>query len=103
MFERKARVVECHLVRINRRAVRLMNDNGLRYGIRDAAKLIFVLLQVLNVSIRSVPVDNGARFVAQWLSSKQKPSICSVESTQPAFYLARLARPGRISGPQSII
>jgi len=92
VFKRKAGIFECYLVRINRRAVRLLNDNGLRNGIRYTAKLICVLFKILNVGIRSIPVEDLARFVAQWLSPKQKPSIRSVEPTQPAFDLARLAR-----------
>src|SRR5947209_14571502 len=56
------------------------------------------LFQVVNVGIRSIPVDNVARFVAQWLSPKQEPSIHSVESTQPSLDFARLAR-GQKSEP----
>ena len=56
------------------------------------------LFQVVNVCIRSIPVDNVARFVAQWLSPKQEPSIHSVESTQPSLDFARLAR-GQKSEP----
>src|SRR5579862_1999581 len=56
------------------------------------------LFQVLNVGIRSIPVDNLARFVMQWLSPKQVPSIHSVESTQPSLDFARLAR-GQKSPP----
>ena len=56
------------------------------------------LFQVVNVGIRSIPVDNLARFVAQWLSPKQEPSIHSVESTQPSLDFARLAR-GQKSEP----
>lgn len=54
----------------------------LRKKIYQLPKLFFVLtelclsaLQVIDVSIRSIPVDNVARFVAQWLSPKQEPSI----------------------------
>src|SRR5271169_2073507 len=56
------------------------------------------LFQVFNVSIRSIPVDNVARFVAQWLSPKQEPSIHSVDSTQPSLDFARLAS-GQKSAP----
>src|ERR1700730_6791380 len=80
-------------------------DDGLGNGINHVPKLFLILtefsfsaLQVVNVSIRSIPVDNVARFVAQWLSPKQEPSIRSVESAQPSLDFARLAR-GQKSEP----
>src|SRR2546425_10049532 len=77
----------------------------LRKEIYQLPKLFFVLteiclraLEVIDVSICSIPVDNVARFVAQWLSPKQEPSIHSVESAQPSLDFARLAR-GQKSEP----
>lgn len=43
VFERKARVFERNLVRIDRCAVRSLHDNGLRNGIRHPSKFLFVL------------------------------------------------------------
>ena len=94
-----------HAICVNGFPIRIQDDDGLRNRIRHASKLSLILtelsfsaLQVLNVSIRSIPVDNVARFVAQWLSPKQEPSIHSVESTQPSLDFARLAR-GQKSEP----
>src|SRR5260370_41593180 len=70
----------------------------LRKEIYQLPKLFFVLtelclraLKVIDVRIRSIPVDYVTRFVAQWLSPKQEPWIHSVESAQPSLDFARLA------------
>src|SRR4029077_21206097 len=98
-------VFKSHTICVNGFPIRIEDDDGLRNCIGHASKLFFIstelsfsALQVLNVSIRSVPVDNVARFVAQWLRPKQEPSIHSVESTQPSLDFARLAR-GQKSTP----
>src|SRR5216684_4164015 len=99
VVQRQSGVLKRHAICVNGFPIRIQDDDGLRNSIGHASKLFLILtelsfsaLQVLNVSIRSIPVENVARFVAQWLSPKQKPSIRSVESTQPAFDLTRLAR-----------
>src|ERR1700740_3096352 len=70
----------------------------LRKEIYELPQLFFVLtklglgaLEVIDVRVRSIPVDNLARFVAQRLSPKQEPSIRSVEPAQPSLDFTRLA------------
>ena len=70
-FKRKAGVFERHLVRIDRCAVRSLHDNGLRYRIRHAAKLAFSL-QVLNIGIRSIPIDDLTSLIAQRLGPETR-------------------------------
>src|SRR5580704_10751544 len=88
IVQRQSGVLQRHAICVNGFPIRIEDDDGLRNCIGHASKLFFIstelsfsALQVLNVSIRSVPVDNVARFVAQWLRPKQEPSIHSVEST----------------------
>src|ERR1700720_1299383 len=99
LFHRQSGIFKRHSICIQCVPLGAQYDDGLGNGISHAPKLFLILtefsfsaLQVVNVSIRSIPVDNVARFVAQWLSPKQKPSIHSVESTQPSLDFARLAR-----------
>ena len=105
VIERQSGVLKRHAICVNGFPIRIQDEDGLRNRIGHASKLFLILtelnfsaLKVLNVSIRSIPVDNVARFVAQWLSPKQKPAIHSVESTQPSLDFARLAR-GQKSEP----
>src|ERR1700722_19927406 len=98
VVQRQSGVLKRHAICVNGFSIRIQDDDALRNRIGHAPKFFFILtelrfgaLEVLDVRIRSIPVDNVARFVAQWLSPKQKPSIRSVESTQPSFDLARLA------------
>src|ERR1700751_5774662 len=98
VVQRQSGVPERHAVRVNGFPVRIHDDDGLWNSIGHAPKLFLILtelsfgaLEVINVSIRSIPVDNVARFVAQRLSPKQEPSIHSVKSTQPTLDFTRLA------------
>jgi len=105
VVQRQSGVLERHAISVNDFPVRIHDDDGLWNSVGHAPKLFLILtelsfgaLEVINVSIRSIPVDNVARFVAQRLSPKQEPSIHSVKSTQPTLDFARLAS-GQISAP----
>jgi hypothetical protein len=70
IFDGEAGVVEHCLIRIERSAVRTLDNNGLRYRIRISAKLALVLpqlffrtLTVFNVREASIPVNDFAAFV----------------------------------------
>src|SRR5216683_445115 len=98
VVQRQSGVLKRHAICVNGFSIGIQDDDGLRNSIRHAPKFFFILaelsfgaLKVIDVRIRSIPVDNVARFVAQWLSPKQEPSIHSVESAQPTLDFARLA------------
>src|ERR1700739_1045539 len=98
LFQGEAQVVKQPLVGQKQGAVFGHDNNMLRKTIYQLPKLSFVVqkhglraLQVIDISIRSIPVDNIARFVAQRLSPKQEPSINSVEPAQPSLDFARPA------------
>jgi hypothetical protein len=83
-LQREALVVKQRFVGVKQGAVFVQDKKMLRKEIYQLPKLLFVLtelclsaLQVIDVSVRSIPVDNVARFVAQRLSPKQEPSIHS--------------------------
>src|ERR1700730_378989 len=104
-FQGEAFVVKQRFVGLKQGAIFVQDLNMLRKEIYHLPKLFFVLtelclgaLQVIDVSIRTIPVDNVSRFVAQWLSPKQEPSIHSVEPAQPSLNFTRLAR-GQKSEP----
>src|SRR5258708_22574294 len=95
VVQRQSGVLKRHAICINGFPIRIQDDDGLRNSIGHAPKFFFILtelsfgaLKVIDVRIRSIPVDNVARFVAQWLSPKQEPSIHSVESAHPSLYFA---------------
>src|SRR5215471_15905894 len=49
-------------------------------------------LAILDVCAGSVPFKNVARFIPQWISANQEPSIGSVESANASFGVDRGAR-----------
>src|ERR1700720_1418809 len=105
LFHRQSGIFKRHSICIQCVPLGAQYDDGLGNGISHAPKLFLILtefsfsaLQVIDVSIRSIPVDNVARFIAQRLSPKQEPSIHSVKSTQPTLDFAGLAS-GQISAP----
>src|SRR5260370_29262731 len=105
LFRGEAQVVKQPLVVQKKDAVLIHYNNMLRKEIYELSQFALVLskhglgaLEVIDVGIRSIPVDNVARFVAQWLSPKQEPSIHSVEPAQPSLNFTRLAR-GQKSEP----
>jgi len=48
-------------------------------------------LSIIDIYVRSVPVDDVAKFVAQRMGPKQEPSILSVEAPETPLDFARLA------------
>src|SRR4029077_9088663 len=86
VVQRESGVLKRHAICVNGFSIRIQDDDALRNSIGHAPKFFFILtelsfsaLKVIDVGIRSIPVDNVARFVAQWLSPKLEPSIHSVE------------------------
>src|ERR1700730_13528533 len=98
VVQRQSGVLKRDAICVNGFSIRLQDHDALRNRIGHAPKFFFILtelsfgaLKVIDVSIRSIPVDNVARFVAQRLSPKQEPSIHSVKPTQPTLDFARVA------------
>src|SRR3954463_16827824 len=48
-------------------------------------------LRIIDVGIDPVPFDDGAGFVAQWVGTKHKPTVVSVEPTQTRLGAAALS------------
>ena len=53
------------------------------------ANYVFCLLSIFDINVRSIPFDDVARFIAQWVCSEEKPTIDSIESTHSCFHLDR--------------
>src|SRR6266478_6383796 len=99
VFDGEAGVVEHGLVRVDRNAVRVLDNNGLRYCIGNAAKLALILPQflfrtfaVFNVGAAAIPVDDLACLVAKGNRADEKPSIFPIETPQTRFHLTRRTR-----------
>ena len=99
IFDGEAGVVEHRLIRIDRHAVRVLDNNGLRYCIGNSAKLALVLpqllfgpLEVLNIRIRSVPSDDNALLITPRFAPEQEPTIFPMVAPQACFELPRLTR-----------
>src|SRR5271169_4475495 len=93
----QARIIECRLVGVERRAGWVQNNNRLRYRVGNPAKFAFLLpqfllslLEGLDVGTYSIPADHVGHFVAKWFDANQKPPISSVEPTNPSLNLPRL-------------
>src|SRR2546425_4051839 len=81
----EAGIVEHCLVRIERVALRVQDDNGLRYSIRNPAKLTLLLKEfllrsfsVFDIGIASEPPNDVAFSVELWNDTYQEPSVLSV-------------------------
>src|ERR1700731_573475 len=101
IFDGEAGVVEHGLIRIERNAVRTLDNNGLRYRIGNPAKLALVLAQlffrtltIFYVRTASIPANDFAVLVANGNGANQEPPIFPVETSQARFDLdlSRLAR-----------
>src|SRR5467141_3524851 len=97
VFHREAAIVEHGLIRVDRSPVRLLDDNGVGYRICNPAEFAFFLpqrffcpLEILNISIRSVPSDDVAELVTQRFNTEQEPAIFTVVPPQAVFELTRL-------------
>ena len=85
-------IVEHCLVRVNRMAARVLDDNGLGYGIRYPAKLALVLKEFLlrsfsifDVGIASKPPNHVPFSVELWNDTYEEPSVLSVISPDASF------------------
>ena len=92
-------VLERRAIRIERTPLGTQDDDRLRNGVGDSAKLFLVLpqrdlspLQVIDVGVRSIPSDDVAQFVTQRLESEQEPPILPVVASHTGFDLTRLPR-----------
>src|ERR1700694_2157408 len=99
IFQRETGIVEDCLVRVNRRAVRSLDDNGLGYGVGNPAKFPFVLpqllfrpLSVLDVGIGSIPSDHLAGLVLQGFYSDEEPAVSSIGAAEARFDFASFTR-----------
>src|SRR5207248_10670141 len=86
VLQGKASVFQRHPVRVECIPLRSQYGDGLRYGIRDAAKLHFVLpqllfrlLPVVDIGAISVPSENVSDAVKQGAGATQEPAVFSVE------------------------
>src|ERR1700676_3635714 len=83
----EAGMVEHCLVRVERLAIRVQDDNGLRYSIGNPAKLPLLLKEFLlrpfsifDVSVASKPPDDVAFSVELWNDTYEEPTVLSVIS-----------------------
>src|SRR5258707_13692621 len=97
VLHREPAIVEHGLIRVDRSSVRPLDDNGLGYRIGNPAEFAFVLpqlllcpLEVLNISIRSVPSDDVAELVTQRFNTEQEPVIFPVVPPQAEFGFTRV-------------
>src|SRR5580692_6977395 len=88
----EAGIVECCLIRVERMAARVLDDNGLGYSIRNPAKLPLVLKEFLlrsfsifDVGIAAKPPHEVAFSVELWNDTYEEPSVLSVISTDASF------------------
>src|SRR5216684_1695833 len=91
----EAGIVEHCMVRVERLALRVQDDNGLRYSIGNPAKLPLLLKEFLlrpfsifDVSIASKPPDDVAFRVELWNDTYQEPTVLSVISPDASFQFA---------------
>src|ERR1700737_1233525 len=101
VFDSEAGVVEHCLIRIEWDAVRILDNDGLRYRIGNSAKLVLVLpqlffrtLTIFYVRTASIPANDFAALVASGNGANEEPPIFPVETAQARFDLdlSRLAR-----------
>src|SRR6202049_2229436 len=91
----EAGIVEHCLVRVERLALRVQDDNGLRYSIGNPAKLPLLLKEFLlrpfsifDVSIASKPPDDVAFSVELGNDAYEEPTVLSVISPDASFQFA---------------
>src|ERR1700730_8179883 len=91
----EAGMVEHCLVRVKRLAIRVQDDNGLRYSIGNPAKLPLLLKEFLlrpfsifDVGIASKPPDDVASSVELWNDAYEEPTVLSVISPDASFQFA---------------
>src|SRR5262245_55154852 len=94
-FYSETAVIEQRLVGINCSSIRIKDHYCLRDCIDNLPQLGFVLLEfffdplaLFYVSARSVPPDDIAGFVAQWLCPNEKPTKNSIMAAKARLDLA---------------
>src|ERR1700737_3788438 len=92
IFHGEPGIVEHCLVRVERVALRVQDDNGLRYGIGNLAKLTLLLKEFLlrsfsifDVGIASKPPDDVAFGVELRNDTNEEPSVLSVIPPDASF------------------
>ena len=82
-----------------RRAGGVQHHDRLGYRVRNPAQLSFIftkflfsLLQTFDVGTCSIPSNDPAPFIAQWLDANQKPTKDSVMAAKTRFNLAGFSR-----------
>src|SRR5258708_4258041 len=88
----EAGIVEHCLVRVEQMTARFLDDNGLRYRVRNPAKFPLVVeefllrsFSIFDVGIASKPPDDVAFSVELWNDPYQEPSVLSVISPDASF------------------
>src|ERR1700674_3539176 len=91
----EAGMVEHCLVRVERLAMRVQDDNGLGYSIGNSAKLPLLLKEFLlrsfpifDVGIASKPPDDVAFSIELWNDTYEEPTVLSVISPDASFQFA---------------
>src|SRR6202049_4847106 len=91
----EAGIVEHCLVRVERLALRVQDDNGLRYSIGNPAMLPLLLKEFLlhsfpifDVGIASKPPDDVAFSIELWNDTYEEPTVLSVISPDASFQFA---------------
>src|ERR1700722_20022893 len=52
-------------------------------------RYLFSLFAIFNINVCSIPFDDLARLIAQWIRPEKKPSIDSIEAAHARFHLNR--------------
>src|ERR1700726_1355053 len=99
VFRSETRIVKRRLIGVERSTRGIQDNNCVRYRVRDATKLAFIfsqlrfrLLEGFDVGACSVPPNNLASLVPQWLHPHEKPAKHSVMATETRFHFARFTR-----------
>jgi hypothetical protein len=94
----EAGVVEHRLIRVERVALRVQDDNAVGYSIGNPAKLPLVLKEfrlrsfsIFDIGIASKPPDNVASSVELWDDTYEEPTVLSVISSNASFQFAWFA------------
>src|ERR1700679_3638019 len=89
----EAGIVEQRLVRVERKAARVEDDNSLGYGIGYAAKLSLVLKEfllrsfpILNVGVASKPPDELAFLVELRNEPYEEPAVFAIIFADSSFH-----------------
>src|SRR6185436_11171745 len=106
LFHREACVVDKGPVRVEGTAVRAEDEDSMGDGIGDLSQLLLVLaqpgfspLEVVDIGIRSVPLDDVAFLVAHGLDADDEPTILAVMATESYFRLTRFRCGKNLAGP----